>query len=444
MLHLYHKREMNIGGTPLGKSFWRYFGAQAVSNLGSFIGRLALAFLVYDLTSSTAAMGALVLVQTIPENLLRLLGAPLIDRFPRLKLMAALDLFRCLIYIIPWLFFQTGHPTIWVLYLIAFVGGLSNALYSPAAMAIVPALVPTGQLQRANGLVASFFQTLAIVGPMVGVAVCGFLGNANALLLDGLSFGICGLALALTIKHPAQTTAARRAGWAGYRAELVEGFAVFKQIPALLTITIVLAISNLGSSGSTTMLLPLVREHLGASNALLGTIETGFAVGALAAALVASSFVLRTRRAYVMLAGLAMIQLAQLIAAFLPPPLAIAMVGAWGLYGFGMNTYSVHSQTIYQQLVPDHLRGRVMSVRMLTAWGLNPIGQFLGTVIATKWGPTTTFLVGGGIPLLITLSAFFFPSLRALDQVENRAKVKDEDSLPAKQGAPTAIANSSQ
>lgn len=412
----------------MGQNFWRYFSAQLVSSVGSMVGRLALSFLVYELTGSTVAMGALILVSSIPEVILRLLGAPLIDRLPRLKLMGFLDLTRAVVYLIPWLFFYTGHPTIWVLYLLAFVGGLSGALYSPAFMAVVPSLVPADKLVKANSLIASVHQALFVIGPMVGVAICAFLGNANALILDGLSFAICGLILSFGIKAPSQAPVAKRSGLAGYRTELVEGFAIYRQVPALLTITIVLAFSNIGSTGSMTMLLPFVREHLGAPNALLGTIETALAVGMLAASLFASTFTLRIQRRFLMLSGLLFIQLAQVFAALLTPQLAIAMVGAWALYGFGNSTYSIHSQTIYQQLVPDHLRGRVMSVRMLTAQGLQPIGQFIGTVIATKWGPAAAFMVGGGIPLLLTVGAFFLPSLAGLDHLENQPGSAPKDS----------------
>lgn len=424
----------------MGQAFWRYFGAQAVSNLGTHIGRMALLFLLDDLTGSTLAIGALYLVSAIPENLLRLLGAPLIDRLPRLKLMAFLDFARFAVYIIPWILFQTGAPTIWILYLLAFASGLANALYSPATMAVVPSLVPPERLEKANSLLWTFVQSLGVLGPMVGVAVCTLVGKQNALLLDGLSFGLCGLTLALTMKEPA-ITATPRTGLRGYRAELVEGFTIYRQIPALLSITLVLALSNIGSIGSVAMLLPLVRHSLGAEQSLLGPIETGWAVGAIGASLLAAFVILPIRRRFLMLGGLMLIQLAQIIGGLLTPKYAFVMIGAWALFGFGSSTYSIQSQTIYQRLVPDRLRGRVMSVRMLASLGPQPIGQFLGTLIATRWDPAMAFLVGGGIPLLVTLGALFLPSIRALDRLEEPA---EELSPAAKQGAPVARANPSQ
>jgi MFS family permease len=440
-----HRSNLYIsGGSFLGKAFWRYFIAQGISLLGSYIGKFALIFAVYALTGSVVAMGTMALVGAIPENLLRLFGAPLIDRFPRLKLMATLDISRCAIYLIPWVIWQTGHPSIWLLYLLSFVGGAANALYGPAAMAIIPSLVPLERLPKANALIDTVYRTLGIGGPVIGTAVAVFMGTANALLLDGISFGICGLVLVTTTGVALTSQVNRRKGLSGYGAELVEGFAIYRQIPALLSITAVLAVSNIGSMGSFTMLLPLVRDRLGAQNNLFGWSETGLAVGLLAASLFASTFTLRIRRRYLMLGGLLLIQIAQIIAARLTPSLAIFLVVALATMGFGSATYSIHSNTIYQQLVPDRLRGRIMSVRMLVAFGLQPVGQFFGTVIAARWGPQMTFLVGGGIPLVVTLCAFFLPSLRGLDALGAGGADQATNSPPAQQGAPAAAANSSQ
>jgi MFS family permease len=428
----------------LGKAFWRYFVAQGISVLGSYVGKYALQFGVYQLTGSVVAMGTMFLVGAIPETLLRLFGAPLIDRFPRLKFMATMDIARCAIYLIPWVIWQTGHPSIWLLYFISFIAGAANALYGPAAMAIIPSLVPPERLPKANALIDTVYRTIGIGGPIIGTAAAAFMGSANALLVDGISFGICGLVLVTTTGVALPSQVNRSKGLSGYGAELVEGFTIYRQIPALLSITAVLAISNIGSTGSFTMLLPLVRDHLGAQNNLLGWSDSGLAVGLLVASLFATAFTLRIRRRYLMLGGLLLIQIGQIIAARLTPSLAIFLVGALAMWGFGNATYSIHSNTIYQQLVPDRLRGRIMSVRMLVAFGLQPVGQFLGTLIAARWGPQMTFLVGGGIPLVVTLCAFFLPSLRGLDALGAGGADQATNSPPAQQGAPATAANSSQ
>lgn len=424
----------------MGKAFWRYFVAQGISSLGSYIGYYALLFGVYALTNSVVAMGTMALVGAIPQTLLRLFGGPLIDRFPRVKLMATLDIARCAIYLVPWAIWQTGHPSIWLLYFISFIGGAANALYDPAAMAIVPSLVAPERLLKANALMETVFRTIGIGGPIIGTAVAAFMGSANALLLDGFSFGICGLLLLTTTVGALPSLTNRRKGLSGYFAELTEGFSIFRQIPALLSLTVVLAISNLGSFGSLTMLLPLVRD-LGASNYLLGAAQTALSVGMLAASLFASAYTLRIRRRHLMLLGLLLIQIAQITAALLTPSLAFVLIGAWAFYGIGSATYSVHSGTIYQQLVPDRLRGRVMSVRMLVGLGMAPIGQAVGTLIAAHWGASATFLIGGGVPLVVTLCAFFLPSLRSLDALGTDQAT---NSPPAQQGAPATAANSSQ
>lgn len=428
----------------MGQKFWRYFVAQSISSVGSIVGKMALGFLIYDVTGSEWAMGALLLVSTIPEIVVRLLGAPLLDRFPRLKLMATLDIARFVTYLIAWIAFTTGVAGLWVFFLQAFITGTTFALYSPAAMAVIPSLVPAEKLVKANGLNQTFANALWVISPMIAVGLCTLVGNANAVLIDGVSFGLCGLVLA-TIPTPAETlSAGTRKGTSGYAKDLVEGFAIYRQIPALLSITVVLAVSNIGSSGSSTMLYPFVLDYLHAPKALIGSIETAFSVGALLGSLLLTTITLRIRRRHLMLSGLMLIQAAQLIAALLSPLYAILMVPAWALWGLGLNLYSIHSQAIYQQLVPDHLRGRAMSVRMLVANGLGPVGQLIGTAIAARWSPAITMLVCGGVPFIITLCAFFLPSIRGLDRLDEKAETTAPNSPAAKQGAPAAATNTSQ
>lgn len=427
---------------PVGHRFWRYFVAQSVSGLGSIVGKMALGFLVYEVTGSKWAMGALFLVSSIPELIVRLLGAPLIDRFHRLKLMAFLDIIRFATYLIAWVTFTTGTAGLWIFYLQSLVAGITSALYSPAAMAVIPSLVAPEKLMKANGLNQTFWNAAGMVGPMVAVALCTYLGNANAVLIDGLSFGLCGLLLATIAAKQELSLANGRKGATGYAKDLAEGFAIYRQIPALLTITVVLAISNIGSTGSSTMLIPLVTEHLAAPKSLMGWVESALPFGALVGSLLITSGILRFRRRHLMLSGLLFIQIAQLVGAFVSSQTAFLIVPAWVLWGIGLNFYSINSDTIYQELVPDHLRGRAMSVRMLVGTGLGPIGTFVGTAIAAKWDPSITWLIGGGIPFLVTLSAFFLPSIRGLDRLEEAPK--KNDSPPAKQGAPAVAANSSQ
>jgi MFS family permease len=399
----------------LGRPFIRYLLAQTVSSLGTYIGRTALAFMVYDVTHSALAMGTLYLIAGIPETVIRLFGAPLIDRLPRHRLMALLDLGRFAIYLVPWALWTTGHASVWTLYLLAFVTGAAGGLYAPAAMSIIPSLVEPDRLLKANSTLTTVNTAAGILGPVIGVALCALLNNANALLLDGISFGICGLMLAtLPIQiAPAQPKSGR--GLSGYFAELTEGFAFFRQAPALLTITAVLALSNVGSSGSMAVMLPLIREGLRAPQELLGEVQTAISVGFLAGSFLTGFLALRLRRRFVMLSSLALIQLAQILSALLTPRLALMLIPLWALFGIGSITYSINSTQIYQEMVPDRLRGRAMSVRMLLGLGAQPLGQFLGGVIAERWGPSSAFLVGGLVPLIVTVISFTLPALRSLD-----------------------------
>jgi MFS family permease len=410
----------------LGKRFYAYVTAQAISGLGSHIGRLALAFMVFDLTHSPLALGTLLLASSITETVVRLFGAPLLDRISRLRLMSLLDLGRFAVYLLPWALWLIGKPAIGLLYFFAMITGSAAGLYSPAAMAVIPSLVPQEKLARANGLISSIWTVLGLLGPGLGALVCNLLGNANSLLMDGISYGLCGLVLFSL----GADQISRSGGWGArtYLRELTEGFAFFREVPAILLITGILAFSNVGSSGSMTALLPFVRENLGGSDLLYGSISTALSIGALVGSFLVSALKLKNYRRYVMLGALLLIQLAQVGTSLLAPRLALLILPLWVLFGIGSVTYSLLSTSIYQEMVPDRLLGRAMSARMLLGQGAQPLGYFIGGAVAEHWGASRALLLGGSLPMIVTVCAFFLPALSLIDRPIPRA---GEDHAPA-------------
>lgn len=398
----------------MGRLFWYYAAGRSASILGDGFGTIAMGWLVYDLSGSMLATGTLWLIGMFPEILIRLFGAPLLDRLNRIRLMASLDFLRFAAYIAPVLLAMTGHLEIWHLYALRIVSGAAAALYHPAAIAVVPSLVEQKDLMRANALLNGIFEATRMAGPLLaGVAII-FTGTQGALAVDAVTYGISGLTLVMLPARIGQVSR-RPAPNSSYLRELADGFRFFGQVPALLVLTVMLGITYVSAWAIFAMHAPYAIEHLGADTTVVGAMQACWPLGFLLGSL-AISYVGDTRhRSTLSLVGLIGVG-AALIGLGITPPGGIWLALAFKvLEGASFALFTNISTTIFQRMVPDELRGRVMSVRMLLAWGGNPLGAFLGAFLGERIGLPSTFLLMGLVPVIVGLAGFLLPMLRSVD-----------------------------
>lgn len=392
-------------------SFWLYVSGQTVNLLGDGFGLIAMGWLIYDLTGSKLATGSLFMVALVAEVAVRLVGAPLIDRVDRTRLMAVLDLVRGLAYAAVPLLALSGHLAVWHLYALYLVTGCCGALYMPARLALVPSLVDQPQLIRANALLDGISQAARVVGPLMAGVVIGQGSAHTALLINAVSFFLTSL-LTLMLPRVAPTP---RTPNESYFGQLTQGFRFFAQVPALLVLTLLFGVVNMGSWAIFSMHSPYVVDHLNAgvevAGAMQGSWPIGFVVGTAVAGVLGD---VRQRR-LAMLGSLVVTGLALAGLALVPPgqvPLALACKV---LEGASIGVYSATSTTLFQRLVPGALMGRVMAVRLILSWGANSVGVFLGTALAESFSLQVSFLVAGLTPAMLALAAFALPRLRQVD-----------------------------
>lgn len=395
--------------------YWLFLAGRAVSTLGDGFGTIAMGWLVYDLTGSKLAMGSLYLVGMVPEITLRLFGAPLIDRVNRTRLMASLDTLQFITYLTPLLLSLTGHLQLWHLYALYVVAGIAHSLYRPAVLTVVPSLVKPERLTRAVSVLDGTLQAALVTGPVIAGFVVVYVSGATALALDALTFAVSALALVL-ITGPVQPgSQAAAASKQPYWEQLTEGFRFFRQMPALFLLTVMLGISYMSAWAIFSMHAPYVKERLMAGPEVVGAMQASWPLGFLiGTALLAVVGEVKRRRTLMLLsmvgAGVALGGLGLVPAGMVPVALGLKV-----MEGFSFSLFSNTSTVLFQRLVPDRLLGRVMSVRLLLAWGGNPLGAFLGGYLGERIGLGPTFVLAGGLSVLVGLLGFGIPSLKAVD-----------------------------
>ncbi len=394
------------------RSYYGLLSTITLSAFGDAFGLLAMEWLVYELTGSKLAMGALALSSGIPELLLRLLGSPLSDRLHRVRFMSCLAAIRLLAIALPLGMGLTGQLQLWHLFVAAALSGACAALFMPTAMAVIPGVADSRKLVRAFAIIDGSKSAAALLGPALAGVITAASGALPALGINMLCY-IAAIATLLCLqKLPKPSPTPDRFSISVYVREIAEGFTFYKQFPAMLTIMMMASISNLSSVAVWTMMVPYVREVLHRDAATMGTLSTVFALGTLVGLSIISMIGEIKKRRLVMLGSLGAIGLSTALWGLIPFPFALAAVFANGALGpfFGSLSSSLHGR-----LVPSNLQGRVNSIRFLIGGGLQPFGAFAGGAIAEHYGVPVLFAIAGLLPMLCASAAFLLPRLKTLD-----------------------------
>lgn len=393
-----------------------YYGLLATISLSTFgdtFGLLAMEWLVYELTGSKLAMGALVLASGIPELFIRLLGSPLSDRLNRVRLLACLGSLRLLAILLPLGMGLLGQLQLWHLFAAAMLSGACSALFLPTATAVVPGVAGDRKLMRAFAVIEGCKGAAALLGPALAGVLTASSGALPALGINALCY-LAAIATLFSLPKLAKPRAAAgRFSLREYLGEIAEGFSFYRQFPAMLTIMALVSVSNLSSVAIWTMMVPYVREVLHRDAAALGSLTTASALGYLSGISIVSLIGEIRRRRPFMLGSLIGIGLVTALWGLIPSyPFALAAAFTAGVFApfFGSLSSALHGQ-----LVPASHQGRVNSIRFLIGGGLQPLGAFAGGAAAEFYGVPALFVAAGLLPMICAGLAALLPGLKALN-----------------------------
>jgi MFS family permease len=394
--------------------FW--FG-QLISLTGSWMQTTAQAWLVLQLTQSPFALGLVTTLQFLPIMLLSLVGGVLIDRLPKHRIVLITQVLALVQATIFGVLVGTGAVQLWHVYILAAFQGMINAFDNPARQAFVPELVGRDYLVNAIALNSMLFNGARIVGPAIAGIVIAQFGIAPVLYLNATSFiaVIAGLLMMDTARFflPAQRRAAVALG-----RQVAEGLGyVWRTAPVLQIMLVVAAIGTFGYNFS--VVLPLLAGFVLHTDAAgFGSLSAFLGLGSLLAAITTAY----TRQVTVqrLLIGSAAFSLLLAAVAFSTTfALSAALLVALGFAGI---TFATTANTLLQLIVPDELRGRVMSLYILLFAGSTPIGGFLIGSLSDTIGVSWTLLVCAGLCLAGVIGARLY-QLRTTSSLLEEAHV---------------------
>jgi len=397
------------GEPPLSRGFYSFLLTRFLSNAGNQILLLALAWQMYDLTSSAWNLGLVGLAQFVPTILLTIPSGHLADRLDRRRLIAAAigcQLVAAALLTLGTIEHWVGRELILALSVLI---GVARALQMPAQQAILPKLVTIKALPRALAMSTSVMQVSVVAAPALGGFVYA-LGAAWAyglcivLLVAGI-FSAMGIDKVPIIKS--QDGASLATMFAGFDYML-------RQPVVLGAISLDLFAVVLG--GATSLLPIYAKDILHTGPEGLGLLRSAPAVGSLALGAFVSRHPIKRNVGRKMFTTVAVFGISILVFAystsFVLSLVALAVSGAADVVSV------VIRQTLVQLETPDEMRGRVSAVNATFISTSNQLGEFRAGAMAAWLGTVNSAMLGGlGTLIVVALWMRLFPALARRDRL---------------------------
>ena len=398
---------VDVGPLRRHRDFRLLFFGQTVSFLGSMVTFVAVPFQAFELTGSSLTVGLISLAELVPILVMAFVGGALADAIDRRRMVllselgmmasAGMLLFNSLL----------PDPKLWVLFVVAGLAAGFYGIQRPSLDALTPRLVEREELAAASAL-ASFRSTFgALVGPALAGGLIAAIGLPATYGFDVATYAIS-LVFLLLMRAVPPPPEAEQPSLRG----IVEGLQYARRRPELLgTYFVDMAAMFFGIPEA---LFPAFAKELGGGPGALGLLYAAPAAGALVAS-VTSGWVGRIRRH-----GLAVILAASVwgiaVVGFGLATSLVLALALLALAGFADMVSGIFRTTIWNETIPDHLRGRLAGIEMVSYTSGPLLGNVESGVVASFAGIRAS-AVSGGVLCVLSVGALAaaLPGFRRYD-----------------------------
>lgn len=399
---------------PLPATFnrlaWSNLGAQSAEQIALAAAPIVA---VLMLGVGEGETGLLQTALTLPFVLIAIPAGLLADRISRRRLMAGAESLRAAALLTILLLIAFHWLTLPLLAVLGFIAVCGTVVYSVAAPALVPSLVPPQALPAANARI-ELARTVAFAsGPALGGVLVGWLGAAPAFAVAA-ALSVIAVFLLAGLYEPPRAAAPRRHPL----HEVREGAAFVMQHSLLRPVFITQFIFNTGSFLLLAIFVPYAIHHLALSAAGVGITLAMYGVGMVIGALLATRVMQRISFGTVIGLGPVTGFVASAIMAlttFIP---AAPLAGlSFFLLGVGPILWVISTTTLRQSVTPPSLLGRVSAINILS-YGARPLGSALGAIIGGLYGAEACLYLAAAIFAAQALVILMSPAVALARQPE--------------------------
>lgn len=382
---------------------------QSISLIGTWMQRIAVSWMVYELTNSMFWLGFVSFISLCPSLFLSPFIGPFVDNRSKYKLVVVTQISLMVQTGILTLLVYLGVINVYWLCTLGFVQGVINAFDVVGRQALLSHLVGSRKdLPNAIALNSSVFNATRMIGPAIGGFLLSSYGELVCFFINFLSFGPVLLTLFLMRVNEGNMVErqSRSSTWDG----LIEGFEYLKRSPHIASLIIIMSFSSLFVIPYTSLLPAVARDLFQGNERTFSWFESaagfGAMIGAIRMATLKSGENLRYRVMFAaLIMGVSLILLAYshyLLSALL---FTVAVSFAMMMQNSSINTYiQTHSIPAY--------RARIMSYYVMAFQGVFPIGSLLIGAVAQAIGIKLTLYFMGGLGVLISFCYYIYLRLR--------------------------------
>ncbi len=355
------------------RNFRWFFGAQCLSQIGSWFQMVAQIWLVAEMTGSGVALGLVTALQALPFLFLTTYGGALADRLPTRRVLLVTQSLLAAVATAMAVLSATDVLTVGWIYALALVAGTVNAFDRPAASAFLYEMVGPEDLSSAVGLGSVEMSTGRLVGPALAGVLLASVGATACFAINGVSFAI--VIVALLRLRTSELVPRTRSGQS--RPKVMEAIRYVRGVPELLWPIVACAVVGCLAFNFLTVMTAMVRFEFDAGSDALGAVESLNALFAIPGGLLIAG----VHRPTIRLAGLVTLAFSAALALN-----ALAPTLGWYLlvmpfFGMSVAAFMAVTQSVVQRNAAPEMQGRVASLYMLALMGTSPLGALIAGVL---------------------------------------------------------------
>ncbi|WP_326700042.1 MFS transporter [Streptomyces sp. NBC_01754] len=396
--------------------------AMAVSLTGTRISAVALPWFVLVTTGSATRTGLVAFFQMAPYVVVKAFTGPLVDRTGPRAVSWTTDLVSATAAVAIPLFHARHLLSFPLLLALVAVIGAARGPGDLAKEVMVPEAAERGgvPLERATGLSGVTERLASTIGPAAGGSLVALLGPLTGLTVNAGCFAlgsvIIQLALPRGMGHAAEDVPAQAGETPpGYWRRFGEGFAFLRGDPLLLTVIVMVGITNLLDAAFTTVLMPVWARESGNGPAAIGLTGSVMGAAAVAGSLIAAVAAHRLRRRVVFFAGFLLAGAPRFLVLASDAPLEVVLA-VFAVSGFGAGFLNPVLGAVLLERVPRRLLGRVNALGDSLAWAGIPLGGLIAGAVVASAGLVPVLLAGGLAYFLTTTATGLRPEWREMDR----------------------------
>ncbi|MBL8644478.1 MAG: MFS transporter [Rhodospirillaceae bacterium] len=382
----------------LGNRNFRMFTAgNAVSLLGTWVQRMAVGYLTWDLTKSGTWLGAVALAEFIPVIFLAPITGVVVDRFDRRRIAVSGQYLALLQATALAVLTITGHITAVLILLLQLFAGFVQPLIQTARLVLVPMMLPKERVGNGVAITSLIFNTARIVGPVLAGVIITTAGVGWSFALNAVSYFFV-IAALNALHFPPHPPYAKPGGvWSGVFADMAAGWRYTFRHPVLGWVIPTVGVSSTLTWPIGDLLAGIADEMFNRGAAGLAAMTAAQGVGAILGGLVLAQRASVDGLSRLVIGAMVLSGLFMALFAMTTPDLYFVALALLALSAFFGVMVGVGSQSLTQTAVEDHMRGRSLSVWYTITRAGPAIGALILGALANVFGFSAPIMAAGAI-----------------------------------------------